>query len=636
MKNDFSDISLIIAGNKNLNAGCSPLILVGTTPFSQNDISLMDSQAQIAENPSFKIQHTKEYILYVLQTFVMQSCDSNRTNGCLYVYLVIKRNKQLACKQSPYDLLIKIYKKFLDSNTNLLGSGIYKYKEGSYDSQPFKEILDGCSLEERTRKYFVMSGESIGIVRCETEKKLEELFRDSQYSEFANYKEIEIGRECVPTILVDIPRSHGYAVYLNGNLNGKLTKEDEKFYVQLSEPNEFQYYDSYSFTLNELRRYGGQLYNGKVRLDENEEKILCNSGLIDREIEYDAVFQYDGNAIADEVYVKNNIHIIICNRDVTKEFISGKVCIRGNENMHMMHDNSLTLYGFDLYLSCRDRRLVVDVKKKAIDFPPQKPIKNLPHAEEPVSQYIKLVLTNARTGLCHVSIRVSEEGKPQWIVRQSTRLLAENQDRKYNKTYSGVISLDTAWLGKNVDIELKIESKGELNLLRKSMILREGVNECPLSRMEPFHKTDYRFLRIGIIIFALLLGGVSGAGIHILWDYYNQPISTTDSTMLIKKDSLQIDRLNNKLRIFNDSNRILEKIDSLKSDTIKQLKQNTSALKKENYDLRKQINEAKTNDADTHNKKSKPAKKDTKSGNKIKKTTDDNGNTREYNKVPPR
>lgn len=277
-------IGLCIGGTKMRQSGFTPLVISGILAC---DIKKMDRVSLVLERPAYIITHTNEYILYQLIDSYVKAYDSD-TSGLLSIALTIKKDVQLADGKSPYSLLREAYDKFRSEYMRLDNKGYENFLNKDVNPADFDAILEQYPLEERLSEYILMSSDSNSRSGklCVPQEKLEDLFRDSQYPEFAQFKEIEIGVDGSKTLSVrgleniEIPRPQIYAIEVNGKrVEQKLIRRSDSFNTaRFLHDTEDVKYEQMSFSLGELLdapTHQFELKNSSVILDEKRSLIVC-------------------------------------------------------------------------------------------------------------------------------------------------------------------------------------------------------------------------------------------------------------------------------------------------------------------------------------------------------------------------
>lgn len=296
-----NQITLYIGGTKQRPAGFTDLAIIGVFPVGE--FNNMDRATLIAEKPVWSIKHTSDYILYQLIDCRVKSFDAD-ANGVLSIAMTLPNDKQLADGKSPYTLLKTVYDKFRNEYMTPYSDGRDSFLDIKVEKNGFQEIVAQYSLEPRKGRYVVMNGTLTGTL-CVSQDKMEELFRDSQYAEFADYKDIEIGSSCATTMgleHLEIPRPVSYQVYVEGKPQPEyLSKRTDSYTTRLSKTEEF-YYKNISFTLEDLLASENEIFSqggSSAKLDKVNRRIDCEVQKV--EIKYKGLLKFIGKQYNKEV-----------------------------------------------------------------------------------------------------------------------------------------------------------------------------------------------------------------------------------------------------------------------------------------------------------------------------------------------
>ena len=277
-------IGLCIGGTKLRQSGFTPLVISGILAC---EVKKMDTPSLVQEKPAYIITHTNEYILYQLIDSYVKSYDYD-TLGLLSIALTIKKDVQLAGGKSPYSLLKEAYDKFRSEYMTMDNKGYDNFLDKDVNPADFEVILEKYPLEERLSEYIPMNSDfnSASGKLCVPQEKLEELFRDSQYPEFAKFKQIEIGVDSSKTSSsrglenIEIPRPQIYALEVNGERKEqKFIRRNDSFdSTKFLHNTEDVKYERMSFNLGDLldapthRLESG---NSSAVLDKERNLIVC-------------------------------------------------------------------------------------------------------------------------------------------------------------------------------------------------------------------------------------------------------------------------------------------------------------------------------------------------------------------------
>ena len=277
-------IGLRIAGTKSRLGGFAPLVAIGILAGDEGDN--MDKITLITEKPVYIIKHTNDYILYQLIDRKVKPYDRD-TIGILSIALTIARDAQLADGKSPYSLLKEVYKKFVEDYMECGSDGLDSFVNKDIDQSVFASISEKYPLESRSpmSAYIPMNPVGMSGTLCVPQDKMDDLFRDSQYPEFAQFKEVEIGLSCMtmPGLEnIEIPRPQIYSVFVNGkDVRYLMSKATDMFdtakYLESTKDVE---YENISFSLSDLFKSDNRIKKGGsvVELDTVNNRIMCNIG----------------------------------------------------------------------------------------------------------------------------------------------------------------------------------------------------------------------------------------------------------------------------------------------------------------------------------------------------------------------
>ena len=314
-----SRIALRISGTKERQGGFIPLVSCGVLPGDESNN--MDRTTLVKEKPTFVIKQTNEYILYNLFDLFVTPFD-NDVDGRFCIALAIPREAKLANKQSPYILLKEIYDTFRANYMKPQGSRD-SFINKDIDDELFRQILEKYPLESRDAEPYVqMNPQGNPGVVCVPTDKLEEFFRDTQYPEFRNYKEIEVGSQCQNQVLgvlaqIEIPRPISYEVWQNGsNTLQTLYRSSDAFTTSVHDTAEYEF-ENVSFTLQELMDSPGKRLEKPSRkhvgsaaaiisLDEQRQRIDCVVNRMDI-MYFIQLNELEGAAFQDRASVENEL-----------------------------------------------------------------------------------------------------------------------------------------------------------------------------------------------------------------------------------------------------------------------------------------------------------------------------------------
>lgn len=307
----YQKIGLCIAGTKSRQGGFTPFVITGI--LAGNEDSNMDRVTLVVEKPVYVIKHTNEYILYQLIDRKVKPCDRD-TLGVLSIALTITRDMQLADGKSPYTLLKEVYDKFRNDYMESDGNECDRFINKDVNPADFVSIMEQYPLENRSNNdYISMNSSGLSGKLRVPQEKMEDLFRDTQYREFAQFKEIEIGVNCQTTPgleNIEIPRPIVYAIVINDKRIEKTMSRPDDFFdtaIVLHDTSDIKY-DNLSFCLEDLLNSPEhQIQSGKstVTLDVDGRFIRCK--IYKEKNEYSLEYRLEGGTEKDRQHVANDI-----------------------------------------------------------------------------------------------------------------------------------------------------------------------------------------------------------------------------------------------------------------------------------------------------------------------------------------
>lgn len=316
-----SQISLRIAGNKIRKGGFAPIAIVGI-PQPSFTTNLLDRPTKFSEKPVFIVTHTPEYALYMAVDSRVRPSDAEG-DGRLNVAFTIPANMQLANGASPYTLLRDLYNTFVTGYMTPTSDGRHAFIDTDVDSAIFQRLISQYSLEPRRSGYVTMDSKGPeGTLKLSTDK-MAEFFRDTQYKEFAPFKEIQVGTTCATTPsfeALQIPRAVNYKVFIDKQYDGKtLTYPNDLDtpYTAMKQPTATMEYTPVSFTLQELISAGGKLQKedgATITLDPASEQIQCS--LHSSPITYGIIPVWNCPDNVKEL-IQSNLKLTLKNKDVS-------------------------------------------------------------------------------------------------------------------------------------------------------------------------------------------------------------------------------------------------------------------------------------------------------------------------------
>ena len=315
------NISLLILGNKVGHSGLDVLLTVNNPQFT-----IKDEQYEGLNTNEYilTVRHLAQYSIYSIVTNRICSIGAMR-DGSLVVAISIPQGSMLA-NTTPYDLLLKLYVKFLADCTEQKDDGRYEFKDTEYVADPFKEILDNCQLKEDKRKYYEMTGRQNAYVVTGNKEKTEIFLQDSYYPEFKNFSQvIVLDNDCsnlMKRLHLDIPKKKIYELYVNSQLYGSadLTDENQHISITLSKGH-FYHDEDVEFSVSDIRK-GKYLENPKISINDEEEyiKVLWTP----KPKQYECRLIINGKSCSDAENTEIAKYLTVCPSGVKKEIKLGE------------------------------------------------------------------------------------------------------------------------------------------------------------------------------------------------------------------------------------------------------------------------------------------------------------------------
>ena len=305
-------IGLYIGGTKSRQSGFNPLMI--TDFFAGDEDNNMDKSTVVIGKPVYVIKHTNDYILYLLIDKKVNPCDRD-TLGTLSIALTITRDMQLADGKSPYTLLKAAYDKFRAEYMEPSNDGCDRFLNKDVNRADFIAIMNQYPLERRVSAYIPMNPSGLTGTLCVPQEKMADLFRDSQYPEFGQFKEIEISDFCQTTPgleYIEIPRPVVYSIKVNGKeIDTTMSQPDDEFdTASVLIDTEDVEYERMHFTLENLlnapeHQIRSNSSKSSVALDKEHNCIVCR--IYDKPIRYTLEYQTVGGTKNDQLNIVNKI-----------------------------------------------------------------------------------------------------------------------------------------------------------------------------------------------------------------------------------------------------------------------------------------------------------------------------------------
>ena len=273
-ENTDQNITVLIAGNPDAQAGESVLLNINNSPLKSEELgkTFYDS---ITSDYYIELKHCKEYIayIYVANPATVHSAGASRP-GMFWIGVTIPKGKKVentaALIFGLKDMFQKEYMQLLSDNKS------YEYKNMGYNGTKLKEIVSRYKLidSEFPDTYVEMdSNQKLGTITLKSddendrfEHKITKFLDDTQFPEFKNYSAIIVakGLSAVPSIRdLEVPRLVDYVVKcsdgetLKSN-NYTINRKNPVFEGTLSKD---VYHDSIhvKFNLNEISNIDNDL-----------------------------------------------------------------------------------------------------------------------------------------------------------------------------------------------------------------------------------------------------------------------------------------------------------------------------------------------------------------------------------------
>ena len=319
-----SQIALRIAGTKQRQAGFAPLVTVGVLAGGEGNN--MDQVPLVNDKPGYIIKHAEDYILYLLIDRRVKSFDADAP-GVLSIALSLARDVQLAGGRSPYTLLKEVYETFRSTYMTPVGDDRDSFVNTDIDNEIFREIIQRYPVEKRVGAFIPMNASGLSGTLCVPEDKMEAFFRDTQYPEFAAFKDIHVSNSCqsYPGLEgLEIPRPVSYDIYVNGTPTGKKLVRPDDMYQSGLQSTKYIEYSNISFTLSEVLTapdYTLQIGTASVKIDPATSQIQCT--IPKHDIMYKVVLVCSGSNENDQRAVGNEIkngkiRVLMDSEDITE------------------------------------------------------------------------------------------------------------------------------------------------------------------------------------------------------------------------------------------------------------------------------------------------------------------------------
>ena len=338
MNSNFQ-LALRVAGTKQRRAGFAPLVTVGV--LAGDEGANMYRSTMVAERPAYVVKHAPTYILYQLIDRGAKPFDAE-PSGVLSIALTISSNAQLAEGKSPFTLLDEVYKKFVDTYMESTSDGRLSFIDTDNDNEIFREIVSHYKLEPRRSTYFTMNPLGPTGVVCVPQDKLPDFFINTQYKEFTQFKDVEIGVSCSALVSPGLERlqiplpPNIYEIWVNGKSTGTAMQFPTDKFLATAGKTKFYSYEDAEFTLGELldAPMNKISRNGAIiSLEIQKNRINCDLKRTD--VTYNCVYQWIdnvGGAKEDVIsFIKNNQVTLLYGNCNLKETLLGNPHVKASD-----------------------------------------------------------------------------------------------------------------------------------------------------------------------------------------------------------------------------------------------------------------------------------------------------------------
>lgn len=271
----ISPISLRIAGTKVRKSGFNSLCTVGVPP--ENEKQGMDRSTLVKSDPSFVFKHTPDYVFYMVVDRRVKPVGTD-ADGVLSIAVNFPANKMLADGKSPYTLLMELYEAFRQNYMRPMADGRYAFIDTYVESTAFEQILQRYALTDQTLRYVPMVPDGL-TAQLQVPTALMPVFlSDTQYPEFARFKDVEVGEDCMTTPgleNLEIPRPVKYEVWENNVNTGKLIKSTDYYTTSVADT-PYETFRNVTFSIAEIPEGGVLKRDGAtIQFDVKAGRVNC-------------------------------------------------------------------------------------------------------------------------------------------------------------------------------------------------------------------------------------------------------------------------------------------------------------------------------------------------------------------------
>lgn len=271
----ISPINLRIAGTKVRKSGFNSLCTVGVPP--ENEKQGMDRSTLVKSDPSFVFKHTADYVFYMLIDRRVKPVGTD-ADGVLSIAVNFPANKMLADGKSPYTLLMELYEAFRQNYMRPMADGRFAFVDEYVESTIFEQILQRYTLTDLATRYVPMALEGLTAQLQVPAALMQTFFVDTQYPEFARFKDVEVGEDCLTTPgleTLEIPRPIKYEVWENNHNTGRLIKRSDYYTTRVADT-PYEMFRNVSFSIDEIPESGTLKKDGAViQFNEKMQRVMC-------------------------------------------------------------------------------------------------------------------------------------------------------------------------------------------------------------------------------------------------------------------------------------------------------------------------------------------------------------------------
>lgn len=271
----ISPINLRIAGTKVRKSGFNSLCTVGVPP--ENEKQGMDRSTLVKSDPSFVFKHTADYVFYMLIDRRVKPVGTD-ADGVLSIAVNYPSNKMLADGKSPYTLLMELYEAFRQNYMRPMADGRYAFVDEYVESTIFEQILQRYTLTDLATRYVPMALEGLTAQLQVPAALMQTFFVDTQYPEFARFKDVEVGEDCLTTPgleTLEIPRPIKYEVWENNHNTCRLIKRSDFYTTQVADT-PYETFRNVTFSIEEIPESGTLKKDGAViQFNEKMQRVMC-------------------------------------------------------------------------------------------------------------------------------------------------------------------------------------------------------------------------------------------------------------------------------------------------------------------------------------------------------------------------